>query len=289
MSLFIYFDVPVYFFIIFFNLVAFHSFLCTSAFAKFLFLLFLSCLLCTLSIYQFPFYVSIYLVCCPYFQGFFSFNAFIFRIYFPCLLLSSFLSLCLSFFPPLPCTFLIFKIVFLFFYSLICPIFCCFLSFLCVLPRCPVLLVHPEALEGLLSTLLSLERRWYPSRFARTSPLLQSSLFVLSSISLISSGWVSVSLRTSVCCSNPLLSTSVPLSRPLSLWPPLYPSISATMLPTSILVLRGHPLVLRQALYLSSSEETVPQACALPQSPLTFLSTMSDTSVWESSRGVCLR
>lgn len=82
--------------------------------------------------------------------------------------------------------------------------------------------------------------------------------------------WVSVSLMTSVLCSNPLLSTFVLSTLLLSLWPHQHPSMSVTMLPVSILVFHGHLLVLQQALYLSYSETTLPQAFILPQSTLTF-------------------
>lgn len=64
---------------------------------------------------------------------------------------------------------------------------------LCLLFVCfPLLLAHPDALEGHLSTLLSLECTLYPSGFVRTSlevtPSPQSSLCVLSSFSFVSTG-----------------------------------------------------------------------------------------------------
>ena len=50
------------------------------------------------------------------------------------------------------------------------------------------------------------------------------------------------------------------------------------MLPASILVFHGHPLLLQQALCLSYSETTLPRAILLPHSTLTFPSAMSDAS-----------
>jgi len=58
-----------------------------------------------------------------------------------------------------------------------------------------------------------------------------------------------------------------------------HPSISITALPVSVLVFHGHPLVLRQALYLPYSETTLPQGFIFPQSTVTFPSAMSDASV----------
>ena len=68
-------------------------------------------------------------------------------------------------------------------------------------------------------------------------------------------------------------------SHHLSLWPPQRHSISVTMLPVSVLAFHDHPLVLQQALYLSYSETTLPQAFMVPQSTLAFPSAMSDASV----------
>jgi len=92
--------------------------------------------------------------------------------------------------------------------------------------------------------------------------------------------WVSVSLGTSVVCSDPLPSTFVPSSNHPCLQPRLHPSISITMLPASILALHSHPLVLQQALYLSYSKANIPRAFISPQNTFTLSSATSDASVW---------
>jgi len=94
--------------------------------------------------------------------------------------------------------------------------------------------------------------------------------------------WVSISLGTSVVCSDPLPSTFVPSSRHPCLQPCLHPSISITMLPASILALHGHSLVLQRALYLSYSKVNLPRAFISPQNTFTLSSTTSDASVWSS-------
>ena len=118
--------------------------------------------------------------------------------------------------------------------------------------------------------LLFLKRNLYPSGFVRTSPPSSSEQSLCPLLHLTCLHWVSVSLVTSVLCSDPLPSAFVPSSRLLSLWPSRHPSVSVATLPASALVVHGHPLVLQRALYLSSSETTLPQASVFPQSTLAF-------------------
>jgi len=71
----------------------------------------------------------------------------------------------------------------------------------------------------------------------------------------------------------------VPSSRHLCLQPRLHPSISVTMVPTSVLASHGHPLVLQQALYLSYSKVNLLRAFISPQNTFTLCSATSDASV----------
>lgn len=106
---------------------------------------------------------------------------------------------------------------------------------LCLLFVCfPLLLAHPDALEGHLSTLLSLECTLYPCGFVRTSlevtPSPQSSLCVFSSFSFVSTG----------------------SAAPSHIWSLVRSPSQVPLCPWAVLcLLHGHPFDLQQALDLS--------------------------------------
>ena len=77
-------------------------------------------------------------------------------------------------------------------------------------------------------------------------------------------------LRTSVLCSDPLLSTSLCQQYFVCLCPPWGPLIPITTPPETVLVPHGTLGALQPFLYLSYSDRTLPQACSVLQTSLTL-------------------